>query len=135
MQWRGVGGEVKFVIMKKSPTRLARELRQRMTPSEELMWNELRNRKLDGYKFRRQHPIVYERILDKDHFFIADFYCAEKKFVLELDGKIHESQQEYDKIRDAIIREKGITILRMKNEDMEDLELALGKIRAALAAL
>ena len=121
--------------MKKSPTKLARELRQRMTPAEEILWNRLRNRQLDGYKFRRQHPIVYERILDKDHFFVADFYCAEKKFVLELDGKIHDSQQEYDQIRDAIIREKGITILRMKNEEVEDLEIALGKIRAALAAL
>jgi len=121
--------------MKKSPTQIARELRQRMTPSEEILWKELRNRKLGGYKFRRQHPIVYERILDKDHFFVADFYCAEKKFVLELDGKIHESQQEYDQIRDAIIREKGVTVLRMKNEEVNNLGVALEKIRVALEAI
>ena len=60
-----------------------RELRQESTEVEKLLWTELRNRKLNGLKFRRQHP------LDK---FIVDFYCNEKKLVVELDGGVHDEK-------------------------------------------
>ena len=60
-----------------------RELRQSATNAEKILWEYLRNRKLEGLKFRRQHPI------DK---FIADFYCHEKKLVVELDGAVHDEK-------------------------------------------
>ncbi|MEJ0106852.1 MAG: endonuclease domain-containing protein [Bacteroidota bacterium] len=70
----------------------SRELRQVSTEAEKLLWAELRNRKLNGLKFRRQHPI------DK---YIADFYCHEKKIVIEVDGVVHDKKEnkEYDQAR------------------------------------
>jgi very-short-patch-repair endonuclease len=73
-------------------TELARELRKKQTPSEITLWGELRNRTLCGVKFYRQHPLVYEDDRGKLHFFIPDFYSAEQKLVIELDGKIHDYQ-------------------------------------------
>lgn len=52
-----------------------------MTEAEDILWKHLRNKKLNGLKFRRQHPL---------DIFIADFYCHEKKLVIELDGGIHD---------------------------------------------
>jgi very-short-patch-repair endonuclease len=62
----------------------ARELRYDMTDSEKLLWEKLRNRKLSGYKFLRQHPIVFKADYKGLNYFIADFYCNEKKTVLNL---------------------------------------------------
>jgi leucyl-tRNA synthetase len=62
-----------------------------MTPSETVLWEELRNRRLGGYKFLRQHPIVYNPNGSGSKYFLADFYCDLKKTVLELDGPIHEA--------------------------------------------
>jgi very-short-patch-repair endonuclease len=78
----------------------ARELRSTLTGSEELLWKELRNRRLSGYKFLRQHPIVYKAYYKGLNYFISDFYCNEKKAVIELDGPIHETTFEYDEFRD-----------------------------------
>lgn len=106
---------------------LVRELRKNQTPEENILWQELRNRKLKGIKFYRQHPIVYgfyKRYL----FFVADFYCAEHKFIIELDGKIHESRKEEDQSRDEVIIEKGLRVLRIKNEEMNNLEKVKEKI-------
>ena len=88
-----------------------RELRQELTEAEKLLWTELRNRKLNGLKFRRQHP------LDK---FIADFYCNEKKLVVELDGGVHDEKinKEYDEARSAMLGALNIIVLRFKNEDV-----------------
>lgn len=99
-----------------------------MTPEEKLLWANLRNRKFKGLKFLRQHPIVYDRINFKPLYFIADFYCAEKKIVIELDGKIHDFQKDYDDRRDKIVSNSGLTVLRIKNEEMEDVSLVLKKI-------
>ena len=71
---------------------LARELRKNKTGAEEMLWQKLMNRKLDGYKFLRQHPIIHSGFINKLYFFIADFYCAEKELVIELYGKIYENQ-------------------------------------------
>ena len=70
--------------------RRANDLRKRMTPAESALWTLLRNKKLDGYKFRRQHPAKT---------FILDFYCHSIKLAIELDGGIHKNpiQAEYDK--------------------------------------
>lgn len=91
----------------------AKELRQESTAAEKLLWNELRNRKLSGLKFRRQHP------LDK---FIVDFYCNEKKLAVELDGSIHDGNinKEYDEARTAMLAGLNITVLRFRNEEVID---------------
>jgi very-short-patch-repair endonuclease len=103
----------------------ARELRQESTAAEKLLWAELRNRKLNGLKFRRQHPI------DK---FIADFYCNEKKLVVELDGGVHAEKinEEYDEARTAMLTGLNIIVLRFKNEDViNDIKDVLKKISDA----
>lgn len=110
----------------------ARELRKRQTPSEDLLWRNLRNRKLNGVKFLRQHPVIYENNNGSYQFFIPDFYCVEKKLVVELDGKIHDFQKEYDKNRDIILSELGLTVLRFKNEELKDVEQVLNKIKQYL---
>jgi len=63
--------------------------------------------------------------------FIADFYCHEKQLVIELDGKIHEKQKEYDEYRTFIINQLGIRVRRIKNEELMDL----AKVTATLKAL
>ena len=102
-----------------------RELRQESTEAEKLLWAELRNRKLNGLKFRRQHP------LDK---FIVDFYCNEKKLVVELDGGVHNEKvnKEYDEARTAMLAGLSVIVLRFKNEDViNNLKGVLGKISEA----
>jgi very-short-patch-repair endonuclease len=109
-------------------TNLARKLRKEQTPSEKILWNELRNRKLYGVKFFRQHPLVYEEDRGIVHFFIPDFYSAEQKLVIELDGKIHEYQKNYDQERDFIIKKMDLTVIRFKNEEVRNLNLLKTKI-------
>ncbi|GAB3219474.1 endonuclease domain-containing protein [Algoriphagus aestuariicola] len=104
----------------------ARELRKSLTPAERILWDVLQNRQMEGYKFRRQHPIYR---------YIADFYCHELRLVIELDGGVHDKvdQQEHDSNRDLVIREFGIRILRFKNEEVvNELERVLERIRAVL---
>jgi len=106
----------------------ARELRQNMTESENLLWKEIKNRKLSGFKFLRQHPIIYQGDLTRLNYFIADFYCDEKKVVIELDGPIHESNKEYDDFRDSELKNRGINVLRIKNEELINIRNVLDKI-------
>jgi very-short-patch-repair endonuclease len=108
-----------------------REFRKNPTSSEAILWEVLRNRKLNGKYFRRQHPI---KVIDqgKIRYFIADFYCDEKKLVIELDGKIHESQKEYDEYRTSIINKLGIKVFRIKNEELQDITVVIAKIKALL---
>ena len=88
-----------------------RELRQDSTDAEKLLWAELRNRRLKGLKFRRQHP------LDK---FIVDFYCNEKKLVVELDGALHDEKinKDYDEARTALLAGLNVFVLRFRNEEV-----------------
>lgn len=95
-----------------------RELRKRQTPQERLFWETVRNRQFNNYKFIRQHPIVF-KYEGKERFFIADFYCADKKLVIELDGSVHDYQQEYDTLRDYIISILGIRVVRIKNSEIQ----------------
>ncbi|MFI5253473.1 MAG: endonuclease domain-containing protein [Bacteroidota bacterium] len=107
---------------------LGRELRKNQTTPEALLWRVVRNRKFKDLKFYRQHPIFFE-FIGKQKFFIADFYCNEKNLVIEIDGKIHERQKEYDQFRDFILDALGVTVLRIKNEEIEnDLKDVLRKI-------
>ena len=91
----------------------ARELRRRQTPAELAMWVILRERRLEGLKFRRQYPIGI---------FIVDFCCRERKLVVELDGDIHDldEQQAWDDNRDAYLRQQGFKVLRFRNKMIFD---------------
>jgi very-short-patch-repair endonuclease len=120
-----------FKIVKKR----ARELRRKETRSEAILWNELRNRKLHGYKFLRQHPIVYNPDGSGVKYFVADFYCDNKKTVIELDGPIHENNLEYDQFRDEEMMNLGLHILRMKNEELQNINDVLKKIETYLNSI
>jgi very-short-patch-repair endonuclease len=109
---------------------LARQLRRAQTPSGKRLWELLRNRKLSGLKFTRQHPFVTHNVQGRMEFFIADFYCAQKKLVVELDGSIHDLQPDYDTMRDRILVEKGLRVLRIKNSELDQIEVILDKIRS-----
>ncbi len=98
---------------------LARELRKNQTDAEKLFWGKLRNRKFAGFKFTRQHPIYYFADNQKK-FFIADFFCNELKLVVELDGKIHNKQKDYDRTREDVLKTKKLNILPFKNEEIEN---------------
>lgn len=107
---------------------LVKQLRKNQTESENILWQELRNRKLDGVKFYRQRPLIYG-YYKRTLFFVADFYSSEKSLVIELDGKIHDYQQDYDEQRDLIIRQMELKTLRIKNEELADIEKVKYKIR------
>lgn len=101
----------------------AKEMRHRMTRSEELLWEELKGKKLMNLKFRRQHPIMK---------FILDFYCHSIRLGIELDGKFHDgrAQQFYDEDRTEILNEKGIEVLRFKNSEViNEMEEVINRIR------
>jgi very-short-patch-repair endonuclease len=99
----------------------ARQMRKNQTPAEEKLWEKIRNRKLKGKKFLRQHPIAYRNSNNSVSYFIPDFYCAEKKLIIELDGKIHDFQKEYDRNREAVLIDMDIKVLRFRNEDLDDI--------------
>jgi very-short-patch-repair endonuclease len=112
-----------------------RELRHSMTESEKQLWKEIRNRKLSGFKFLRQHPIIYKGDLKRLNYFVADFYCDEKKVVIELDGMIHELNLEYDAFRDSEIENLGIHVIRIKNEELINMKKVLDKIESFLHSI
>jgi len=118
------------MLSHRSITKLARELRKRQTPAEKILWHELRSRKLKGVKFYRQHPLIYEEDRGRLHFFIADFYSAEQKLVIELDGKIHDYQKHYDYERDLVISEMGLKVMRFRNDEIWDMDRLKAKICA-----
>ena len=98
---------------------LCRKLRQNQTPSELRLWKRLKAKQFAGYKFRRQHPIIYQSRQGVRSFFIPDFYCAEKKLIVELDGKIHEFQKDYDNNRDEVLAQLGLKTIRILNEELD----------------
>ena len=105
-------------------TNLARELRKRQTPQEKLLWKRLRNRRLLNLKFNRQFVIRY----DEHSIFIVDFYCHEKKLIIELDGGYHIKTRRQDQLRDQILSSMGYQVLRIKNEELSMLPNVLRKI-------
>ena len=99
----------------------ARRLRQNMTPAEEHLWSALRNRQLEGLRFRRQHPVGN---------FILDFYCASCKLAVEVDGEIHNYQVDYDTARTDKLAEYGYTVLRFSNKEvMDNLSIVVAEIK------
>ena len=84
-------------------------MRTQGAKAEQILWWSLRNRRCDGLKFRRQVPIGR---------FIADFYCAEFKLIVELDGESHDEQMEYDEKRTAWLQDRQYHVVRFFNEDV-----------------
>ena len=95
----------------------ARELRKKSTRAENIFWNLVRNRRFMNFKFRRQHPIEFEYVNSK-RFFIADFFCFDKKLVIEIDGGIHVYQKDYDSLRTIILNKLGMKVIRFSNKDV-----------------
>jgi very-short-patch-repair endonuclease len=88
---------------------LAREMRHSPTLAENKLWERLRNRRLNGLKFRRQHAI------DR---FIVDFYCAEARLVIEVDREIHQYTQAEDALRTEFLESLGLRVIRFENGDV-----------------
>ncbi|HIA94129.1 MAG TPA: DUF559 domain-containing protein [Candidatus Marinimicrobia bacterium] len=89
---------------------LARNLWNNSTLSEVLLWNQLKGRKMKGYLFNRQRPILY---------FIVDFFCPKLNLVIEIDGWSHIGEKQYDKKRQKKIEYLGITFLRFDDHDVK----------------
>ncbi len=114
---------------------LARKMRNNPTKSEFFLWQRLKDRQLEGFKFIRQHPLLYDRVYNDYKFFIPDFYCPAANLIIELDGRIHDQTEEYDKWRDEIITHLNITVLRFHNQDLLNIEKVLDTIRIHLPIL
>ena len=93
-------------------TRKARALRQNQTPAEKLLWEKLRGRRFHNLKFRRQSPIGQ---------YIVDFLCLAHRLVIELDGCVHQWQQERDAQRQQYLESGGYTFLRFSNLQVKEL--------------
>ncbi|MDP2422895.1 MAG: DNA methyltransferase [Bacteroidales bacterium] len=125
----GEGNSIESLFKGATPTLFENAHQLRLmdkTEAEEILWQALRNRKIENCKFRRQHPIGQ---------FIADFYCHEKKLVIEVDGGYHnkQEQKEYDEARTQVINEYGITVIRFTNDEvLNNIQTVLNKIRQAL---
>jgi len=89
----------------------AKKLRENQTEAEEKLWLAVKDNQIEGYKFRRQHPLSI---------YIADFYCHALKLVIEIDGEYHlnEEQQLLDKKRTADLEFQGLAIIRFTNEEI-----------------
>jgi very-short-patch-repair endonuclease len=100
----------------------ARVLRNNMTRAEIILWSRLREKKINGYKFRRQQPVFD---------YIVDFYCHELKFIIEVDGEIHSLPEKTnnDSKRDKILKINGYHIIRLTNLEIEtELDSTINKI-------
>jgi very-short-patch-repair endonuclease len=100
----------------------AKQLRRQMTAQERVLWQYLRANRCLGLQFRRQ------QVIDG---FIADFYCQATGLVIEVDGAVHDQQQEYDAERDRILSGRDLCILRLTNDEIDrDIEDVLRRIQA-----
>jgi very-short-patch-repair endonuclease len=110
--------------MKKASPKTARRLRRQQTDAERLLWFRLRDRRLNGWKFKRQFPI------DR---YIVDFFCADAHLIVELDGGQHAVRTEADAARTKILEAMGYFVLRFWNTDvMRNIDGVLEEILAAL---
>jgi very-short-patch-repair endonuclease len=112
----------------KAMVQIARDLRERQTSAEAILWECLRNRRLGGLKFRRQHPIAESN-------YVADFFNYENHLVVELDGSIHDLQQAADAERQHDIEALGYRVIRFSNEqvfsNLEDTLIVILRLAAA----
>ena len=102
----------------------AGELRKELTPAERKLWVYLRDNKVNGVNFRRQHAIGN---------FIVDFVSVKNKLVIELDGSQHIEQAEYDVERTKYLEAQGYKVIRFwNNKVMDDVEVVIKAITFAL---
>lgn len=101
--------EAMFVAYNKNLKQRSRDLRNKSTLGEILLWKRLRKRQLMGYQFNRQKPLGN---------FIADFYCKELRLVIEVDGSSHEEKEQYDSDRDLQLQKLGLHILHIPDADV-----------------
>ncbi|MDP8211812.1 MAG: endonuclease domain-containing protein [Candidatus Zapsychrus exili] len=102
--------------MKRNNIKICRSLRKNQTDTEQKLWFLLRSRRLNGIKFRRQHPV--------DNY-ILDFYCPKYKLCIESDGGQHYEDEEIkkDKIRTKVLSKYGIKVIRFSNKEiLENIE-------------
>jgi len=98
----------------------AKKLRREMTPAEKILWKCLRANRLNGLHFRRQQVV---------HGYYPDFYCHRHELIVEVDGGIHDLQEEYDAEREEYLRSLGFRIIRFANEEIQkDLKGVLQRI-------
>lgn len=89
----------------------ARDLRNKSTLSEVLLWDQLKARKMRGYQFMRQKPI--------DNF-IVDFFCSKLKLIIEIDGESHNDRGEEDQMRQQKLEMLGLTVMRFDDRDVKN---------------
>lgn len=107
-----------------SSTELARGLREESSIPERVLWGMLRSRRLGGLKFRRQ--VVFEP-------YVVDFYCADHKLVVELDGQSHDGQQDRDAKRTEHLESLGLRVVRVTNHDLSTNPEGVGRFILAQA--
>ena len=88
---------------------VARELRRDMTAEEKILWEAIRNHRLSCLKFRPQHPVGR---------FVLDFYCAEIRLVVEVDGSSHSGRGEHDQARTEALATHGYAVIRFSNDEI-----------------
>ncbi len=89
----------------------ARQLRRQSTEPEDILWSLIRNRQLDGLKFRRQVPLLG---------YTVDFLCIDRKLIVEIDGRQHRWEAGYDAARTEEIERHGFKVLRFGNAEVVD---------------
>ncbi|MDB5123731.1 MAG: Very-short-patch-repair endonuclease [Mucilaginibacter sp.] len=110
-------------------TQLCRQLCNNQTPAEKILWEEVRKRNINGEKSLRQFPIFIIQAYNRKTYYIADFYCAKHKLVIEVDGPIHLLKKEYDNNRDIVMKEWGFSVLRFTNDQVSgDLDNVIERI-------
>jgi very-short-patch-repair endonuclease len=103
---------------------VARQFRKQPTASEAILWQALRGKQLDGWKFRRQQPIGP---------FVVDFFCPSERLIVEVDGPIHDEQRDADRRRQELLESLGLRFVRVTAASVEtNLDAVLASIRAAL---
>jgi len=113
-------GDASFIPYVGSLKDRARHMRKNTTHAECIFWNVVRNKQFHGLKFLRQKPLLG---------YIVDFYCAELRLVIEIDGSVHKNSKEYDENRTNDLQLFGIRILRYTNDQIEfDLKSVLNHL-------
>ncbi len=103
----------------------ARQMRHEPTEAEYALWQRLRNKQVEGCRFRRQHPIGR---------FIVDFYCASINMVIEIDGAVHNSRSDEDQIRTDYLVTLGVKLIRFTNDKvLNNIDDVVKKIRQHLS--
>lgn len=111
--------------LKRGNPKRPRQLRRASTRAESVFWNAVRNRQIDGAKFRRQWPVGK---------FVADFCCVQALLIVEIDGGQHDENKR-DEIRTAALEKSGYRVIRFwNNEVLENMAGVLENLRTALAA-